>query len=233
MTLPEARRIAERLERVRERIAEAAERSVPGYDVTIVAVSKTHPAALCRAALAAGLHDLGENRVAELAEKAAVVEGEVRWHLVGRLQRNKVRSAAPLFHLFHALDSIRLAEALALEGERLGKALPVLVQVNASGETSKTGIAPEKATEFVGEVLERGGVDVRGFMTMAPFTDDEAVLRRTFARTRRVAEDAARELAGFSPTVLSMGMSNDYELAVEEGSTMVRLGTVLFGERDA
>jgi PLP dependent protein len=234
MTLPEAKVIAERLARVRERIAAAAARGGrPDADVTIVAVTKSHPVEVCRAALEAGLRELGENRVAELAEKRPAVAGDPRWHLVGRLQRNKARLAAPLFHLFHALDSVRLAAALAREGEELGRRLPVLVQLNASGEASKAGIAPEAVVDFVGGVLESGALEVRGLMTMAPLTDDEGVLRRTFARTRATAEEAARQLAGFTPRLLSMGMSNDYELAVEEGSTMVRLGTVLFGERQA
>jgi PLP dependent protein len=232
MSLPGVRRIEERLARVRERIAAAALRAGRSTDVTIVAVTKTHPVEMCRAALEAGLADLGENRVAELAEKAPAVEPHPRWHLVGRLQRNKARTAAPLFHLFHALDSERLAAALGGEGVRLGRRLPVLVQVNASGEESKAGIGPERLTDFVGGLLEAPGLEVRGVMTMAPFTDDQAVLRRTFARTRGAAEEAARQLSGFERPVLSMGMSNDFETAVEEGSTMVRLGTVLFGERD-
>lgn len=224
--------IAERLARVRERIAAAALRAGREEGVTIVAVTKTRPADLCRAALDAGLLELGENRVAELAEKHAQVRGGARWHLIGRLQRNKVRVAAPLFQLFHALDSERLARAISGEAGRLERRLPVLVQVNASGEASKAGIAPEQVADFVGGVMEMGGLEVRGLMTMAPFTGERDVLRRTFARTRAAAEEAQRQLPGFSPDVLSMGMSNDFELAVEEGSTMVRLGTVLFGERD-
>jgi PLP dependent protein len=232
MRHPDSAAISERLERVRARIAEAARRVGRAGDVTIVAVTKTLPADTCREAIGAGVRELGENRVAELEEKREAVREEARWHLIGRLQRNKVRQAALLFDLFQALDSERLARALSAEAERVGRTLPVLVQVNASGEESKAGLAPERVVDFAGSVMEMGGLEVRGLMTMAPFTDDERVLRRTFAAVRGVAEEAERQLAGFTPRVLSMGMSNDFELAVEEGSTMVRLGTVLFGERE-
>ena len=223
------------LESVRERIARARERGGRPDPVEIVAVTKTHGFDVIDAALAAGLRRLGENRVQELAEKVARFEadgrsGAAEWHLIGHLQRNKVRQAVPLFDLIHSIDSERLAAELSKEGERVDREVVGLVQVNTSGEEAKHGFSYDEAVDAVGRIAALPRVRVAGLMTMAPFTDDERVLRTTFARARELFDRCA-SLDGFEPRHLSMGMSNDYELAVEEGSTMVRLGTVLFGER--
>lgn len=227
-------RVGERVREVRERIAAAQQRGGrEGESVTLVAVTKTHPAAAVLAAKEAGLADVGENRVAELEEKVAEVGREtVHWHLIGNLQRKKVSRALPLFDLIHSLDSLRLAQKLSEEAVATGAEVRALVQVNASGEESKSGLAAAEAISVLGEICALPGLRVQGLMTMAPFTADEAVLRGTFAATRRLWEDAAGQVSGFEPVHLSMGMSNDYELAVEEGSNLVRLGTVLFGERE-
>jgi pyridoxal phosphate enzyme (YggS family) len=227
-------RLRQRLERVRERIDRARERVGRADEVTIVAVTKTHPSAVVEAALSAGLRCIGENRVQELEAKvAAVGRDRAEWHLIGHLQRNKVRRAIGLFDLVHSIDSVRLAEELSREAERAGIVVEGLIQVNTSGEESKYGFPGEEAVEAVGRIVQLPALRVVGMMTMAPFTEDEGVIRRTFERARALHERCAREVAGYEARHLSMGMSNDYEVAVEEGSTMVRLGTVLFGERNA
>jgi len=222
-----------RLSEIRERIERARERAGSAREVGIVAVTKTQPVPVLEAALAAGLKDLGENRVQELETKVeALGRDRCSWHLIGHLQRNKVRQAVPLFDLIHSIDSLRLAEALSAEAVRTGGVVEGLVQVNTSGEESKYGLAPEEVVDVVGEMAELPGLRLVGVMTMAPFTSDESVLRRTFAGARELFERCGREVSGFEARHLSMGMSNDYEVAVEEGSTLVRLGTVLFGERN-
>ncbi|HEY8485051.1 MAG TPA: YggS family pyridoxal phosphate-dependent enzyme [Longimicrobiales bacterium] len=225
-------RLRENLARVEAQIAEALDRAGRKDEVALVAVTKGHPPEAVEAAIAVGLRRCGENRVQELEAKVASVGRErVEWHLIGHLQRNKVRRALPLFDLIHSIDSLRLAEELSKEAGRQGREVHGLVQVNASGEATKGGFSPEETVEAVARIVELPGVRIHGLMTMAPFTDDERILRRTFAETRRLFEQCAREVAGFDARHLSMGMSNDFQIAVEEGSTMVRLGTILFGER--
>jgi PLP dependent protein len=223
-----------RVASVHDRLEAARARAGRTDPVTVVAVTKTHPVEVVRAARDAGLGDVGENRVQELEAKVAVVGREgLRWHLIGHLQRNKVRRAIPLFDLLHSLDSLRLAQELSREATALGVEVEALVQVNTSGEESKYGLDAAVALDAIGEMAELPGVRLVGTMTLAPFVDEERVLRATFAAARRLHEEASRQVPAFVARHLSMGMSNDYEVAVEEGSTLVRLGTVLFGERDA
>jgi hypothetical protein len=224
--------VAARVAEVRERIERARERAGRSDPVTLVAVTKTHRADAVRAVKAAGVADVGENRVQELEEKVAEVGREtVGWHLIGHLQRNKAGKALPLFDLIHSLDSLRLAEALSAEAVKRGVDVRALVQVNASGEGTKGGFEPDALVEGVGRIAEMPGMRVEGLMTMAPFTDDEQVVRAAFRRTRELLDDVARQVPGLAGRQLSMGMSNDFEIAVEEGSTLVRVGSVLFGER--
>jgi PLP dependent protein len=226
-------RLHDRLTAVRERVAAAAERAGRGGPVTLVAVTKTHPAEVIRHAIEAGITDVGENRVQELEEKVLVVgRAAVRWHLIGHLQRNKVRKALPLTELLHSLDSLRLARQLSSDAQTLAMTAEALVQVNTSGEESKYGLPADQALDTIAEMASLPALRLVGVMTMAPFTDDDLVLRRTFAGARRIFEEAGRFGSGFEARHLSMGMSNDFELAVEEGSTMLRLGSVLFGERE-
>jgi pyridoxal phosphate enzyme (YggS family) len=229
-------RLRDSLPRVRERIEQAARRAGHSQEVRIIAVTKGHPAAAVSAAVAAGLHDCGENRVAELESKIeALGRGAATWHLIGHLQRNKVRKAIPLFDLVHSIDSLRLAGELSAEAERAGVTVVGLVQVNASGEAAKSGIdvardvAPGVAA--VQQICALPGLRIEGVMTMAPLVDDVVILRNTFARTRQLFQACAHQVDGFYGQYISMGMSNDFEIAIEEGSTMVRLGTILFGER--
>lgn len=226
--------LAERLDRVRDTIAAACGRSgrEPGA-VTVVAITKGHPAEVLLAALEAGLKDIGENRVQEARDKfeaAGDALAGARRHLVGHLQRNKVRDALELFDWIHSVDSLRLARELSSRTADLPEPPDVLVQVNTSGEERKQGIPAAEAAERLHEIAALPGLRVRGIMTMAPWTDDEAVLRTTFRAARRLFDEEGPALG---LDTLSMGMTNDFPLAVEEGSTMVRLGTVLFGERNA
>jgi pyridoxal phosphate enzyme (YggS family) len=220
-----------RVAEVRGRIARAAERGGLGQQVRIVAVTKTHGPEAVQAAVAAGLTDIGENKVQEAVRKQDAVASSagppVRWHLIGHLQSNKAK-ALPRFALFHALDRESILAAADAVG-RAGTRVPVLVQVNVSGEGTKGGYAPGALAALGARLHEAPGLDVRGVMTMAPLDADERTLRRVFAGARE-AREALRE-AGHAAAELSMGMSGDYEVAVEEGATLVRLGTVLFGSR--
>jgi len=220
--------LAARVAEVRERAAAAAARGGHRQQVTIIAVTKTHGPEAVHAAWEAGVHDVGENRVQEATAKMEQVDVPVRWHLIGHLQRNKVKALGG-FALVHSLDSPRLADAMCAWGIERGHPVEVLVQVNSSGEPSKYGFAVDDLLAEAERLTTLSGLRVRGVMTMAPLTSDEAVLRATFAGAR----EARRLLveAGLPAAELSMGMSNDYELAVEEGATMVRLGTALFGAR--
>ena len=224
--------LRENLPRVQERIAAAQARSGRSAAVAIVAVTKTHPAEAVRAALAAGLRAIGENRVQELAEKVeAVGRDAAEWHLIGHLQRNKVRRALPLFDMIESVDSYRLAQELSAEAERAGRDVESLVEVNISGEESKSGFSPEELVDAAGAVGQLPRLRVRGVMTIGPLTEDRAAIRAAFVRMRGLFESCARDVPAFDARWLSMGMSGDFEVAVEEGSNMVRLGTILFGER--
>jgi pyridoxal phosphate enzyme (YggS family) len=221
--------LADRVAEVRQRIESARDRGGHGQQVTIVAVTKTHGPDAAQAAYESGLHDVGENKVQEALKKMVAVDVPVRWHLIGHLQRNKVK-ALDHFVLLHSLDSARLATAVSAHGVERSRAVDVLVQLSLSGEETKGGFNPSELLPEAESLSTLAGIRVRGVMTMASFTAKEPELRRTFAAAR----DARRVLveAGHAATELSMGMSNDYEVAVEEGATMVRLGTTLFGVRD-
>jgi pyridoxal phosphate enzyme (YggS family) len=226
-------RLKETLPGVHERIRGALERAGRTDEVRIIAVTKGHPVEVVQAAIRAGLTTVGENRIGELERKVtAVGRDAAEWHMIGHLQRNKARRGVELFDRIHSVDSLRLARTLGKEARRADRVVRGYMQVNVSGEDSKGGIGPESAVEVLGAMAEQGGLEVHGLMTMAPLTDDEAVLRRTFQSTRRLLERLRAELPGaLCGSELSMGMSNDFEIAIEEGATSVRLGTVLFGER--
>jgi hypothetical protein len=223
--------LADNVARVRERVASIQAAEGLRHAVTIVAVTKGHPAAAVGAAWRAGLADVGENRVQEALAKVESVAEPVRWHLIGHLQTNKAKFVPAQFAMVQSLDSPRLAEALSRAAAQAGVVVPVLVQVNVAEEPQKAGCAASEAGALIERCERLPGLAVRGLMTMAPFTDDVAVQRRTFGALRALRDalaTAARPLAD-----LSMGMSGDYPAAVAEGATMLRLGTVLFGERSA
>jgi PLP dependent protein len=229
-------RLKETLPRVRARIAAALARAGRTDGVLIVAVTKGHPADAVRAARATGLADVGENRVQELEWKRAELERGTEatgltWHLIGHLQRNKVRRAVQLFDRIHSIDSLRLARELSSEAARAGLEVRGLIQVNVSGEASKGGFDAERALAEIHAAAALPNLRCEGLMTMAPLTEDSGAVRATFAGTRELLERARAAGAALQGSELSMGMSGDYEIAIEEGSTMVRLGTVLFGER--
>lgn len=199
--------------------------------MTLVAVTKAHPPEALEAAIEAGLTDLGENRVEELEGKVRLLgRGAATWHMVGHVQSRKAKQVAELADILHSLDRVKLARKISQSAGEAGRRMPGLIQINFMGEESKSGFSREEALEAIHEVLELPGVEVRGLMTMAPFVEDEKILRASFSGLRRIHEEAGK-LPGYTGTELSMGMTNDFELAVEEGSTMVRIGTALFGER--
>ncbi len=221
--------LSERVAEIRVRLAAAAARGGHGQSAKLVAVTKTHGPEAPIEAWEAGVADCGENKVQEALSKMSAVDVPVVWHLIGHLQRNKV-SDLEHFALFHALDSRRLADAVCEYGLRRKRAVDVLIQVNASGELSKGGYSPEELRAEADRLTGMPGIRVLGAMTMAPLDASELVLRQTFAGARHARQVLAD--AGHPATELSMGMSNDYEIAVEEGATLVRLGTALFGVRD-
>ena len=233
--------LAARLARVRENIAAACDGTGrdPG-EIVIVAITKGHPVQTLLAAVELGFEDIGENRVQEARvkfEAAGSALTHTRRHMVGHLQRNKVRDALDTFDWIQSVDTVRLAREMSkrvvgrAEAEASGGLVDVdvLVEVNASGEGQKHGFDPADAAEKAREIAVLPGLRTRGVMTMAPWTDDQAILRRTFRAARRVFDDL-RSSEGTRVDTLSMGMSNDYPAAIEEGSTMLRLGTALFGE---
>ncbi|MFB6273675.1 MAG: YggS family pyridoxal phosphate-dependent enzyme [Salinibacter sp.] len=234
---PEA--VAERMESVRERIAQACERAGRSPDeITIVAISKTFPMQAIESGKAAGVEHFGENRARQLRDKAkarpGMVEGgDVTWHMVGHLQRNKAKYIARHADWFDALDSPRLAKELDKRAAKNDRTIPCLVQVNITGEEQKYGLDPSEAHDYLDHCAQYDHLDVRGLMALASFVDDPEDVRGEFQRMRELFE--TYDATG-NPQVemgeLSIGMSNDFEVAVEEGSTMVRLGTSIFGPRD-
>jgi pyridoxal phosphate enzyme (YggS family) len=222
--------LSSRVREVRERIDAAVRRGGHGQAVTVVAVTKNHGLDALQAAWDAGLRDVGENRVQEALEKMDVLQLAFRWHLIGHLQRNKVKHLTR-FHLLHSLDRPQLADAVNALGASTNRVFDALVQVNVAGEESKGGFEAETLAPEAERLAQLKHIRIRGVMTMAPFDADEATLRSVFSGARQA--QATLRGAGHDVPELSMGMSGDYELAVEEGATCVRLGTVLFGARTA
>ena len=220
--------LTDNLSLVETRLAEACRRAGRSReDVTLVGVTKSVPASVAAELFALGVRDLGEGRPQELWRKAALLPTDVRWHLVGHLQRNKIDRTLPLAHRLHSIDSVRLLDALeAMPGE---KKIDVFLEVNCSGEANKQGFAPEALLGLGDHLRTLSRVRVRGLMTMAAFTEDPEACRPTFARLRTLREQLRREMNDLHPLdELSMGMSGDFEIAVEEGATCVRIGTTLF-----
>jgi len=215
--------IAERVAHVRQRVERAAERSGRSpSDVTIVAVSKSFPPQAIEEAVRAGITHLGENRVQEAAAKITGLRRlPVTWHLVGHLQTNKAKTALELFDIIHSVDSLHLAEVLSHRAQRT---LSVLLEVNVAGEASKFGFTPSEVAAAAQAVARLPHLDLRGLMTIAPFVSDPETVRPVFRELRRL-----RDALGLAE--LSMGMTDDFEVAIEEGATLVRIGRAIFGER--
>ncbi len=234
-TPPAPDALRERLENVRGKITTAARRSGRSPEsITLVAISKTHPAETLKAAIAIGVTDLGENRVQEAAEKiVSIGRHAARWHLVGHLQANKVRRAVTLFDYLHSLDSVELArrlERLCVEEGR--DEFPVLIQIKLGGEESKTGIDPGELPQLLAEIKLCERLRLIGLMVLPPYFENPDCARPFFKTLRELREELKRQgHFGELPGELSMGMSHDFEIAIEEGATMVRVGTAIFGER--
>ncbi|MGA9505427.1 MAG: YggS family pyridoxal phosphate-dependent enzyme [Terriglobales bacterium] len=229
--------IAENIARVRERIAAAAQRAIRSPDeVKLMGVSKTFSAELIREAYAAGLRVFGENRVQELAGKADALRDlpGAEWHLIGHLQTNKAAKATELFDAVDSVDSVRLAQKLNGFAASAGKTLPILIEINVGGETAKSGLAPTSTEldQILQGALQWANLKIQGLMTVPPYSEDPEGSRPYFSQLRKIRDTiAARGLPNISPAVLSMGMSHDFEVAIEEGATCVRVGTAIFGER--
>jgi pyridoxal phosphate enzyme (YggS family) len=224
--------ISDNIQRCREKMAVSAEKTGRRLeDITLVAVSKTVPPARINEAIGAGIRIIGENKVQEAQQKFDKVD-EVNWHMVGHLQTNKVKYALKIFDLIQSVDTYHLAEEINKRAEKDGKKVPVLIEVNTSGEESKYGCNPEEAEDLVFRVSQLPSVEVKGLMTIGLFSEDPALVRPCFIKLREIFENLkTRNISNAKIDTISMGMSADFELAIEEGSNMVRIGTAIFGPR--
>ena len=223
--------IGENLARVREQIAAAAARSGRSPDdIELVAVSKTHPAEKVQAAVEAGQLLFGESRVQEARVKIPLLPSRLRWHFIGHLQKNKIRHALPLFELFHGIDSLALVEDMQRIADEEGMRPRILLEVNVAGEASKHGFSPEAFRRDLEPALSLGRLSIEGLMTIPPLAPDAEGSRRYFVALRELRDQVEAEFNLKLPQ-LSMGMSGDFPIAIEEGATLVRVGTAIFGER--
>ena len=227
------RDFGEILSEVRSRIERAcakARRDIS--EVEIVAVTKTHGDEVVREAFNAGLVMAGENKVQEAMWKKSAAPSGVEWHLIGHLQTNKVRHALTTFDVIHSVDSIRLADKIEAVAAELGRRPRILLEVNVAGEKSKSGLKPQEVEETLRHIVEESNrITVEGFMTMAPFTDNQLEIAASFKKLVSIQQQVASRFPSLDLRELSMGMSNDYAIAIAEGATMVRIGTAIFGER--
>lgn len=226
--------IKENLEAVEKRVQDACKRAGRSRDeVTLIAVSKTKPVSLIREAMACGQVDFGENKVQELCKKLEEIREPLRWHLIGHLQRNKVKYVVDKACLIHSVDSERLAQEIQKEAAKRDLVCPVLVEVNVGGEETKSGVSPQEALPLVRSIAALPNVKVRGLMTVAPPVEKPEDARIYFKELRELADTIRKEaIPGVEMKELSMGMTGDFEAAIEEGATMVRVGTAIFGARD-
>lgn len=226
--------VAENLKEVEARVCAACERSGRKREsVTLIAVSKTKPVQMLEEAYQAGSRYFGENKVQELADKYELMPKDIHWQMIGHLQRNKVKYIIDKAELIHSVDSLRLAETIDKEAEKKGIVANVLLEVNMAKEDTKYGLMPEEVMDFVREIVRFQHIKVQGLMTIAPFVDDPEENRKHFANLRKLSVDIRKEkVNNVNMSILSMGMTNDFEVAIEEGATMVRIGTAIFGERN-
>lgn len=225
--------VRENLEAVQGIIEDACERAGrPGDGVTLIAVSKTKPLELVREAYEAGARDFGENKVQDLLDRIEALPSDIRWHMIGHLQRNKVKYIVGKVAMIHSVDSLRLAEEISHEAVKQGVEVDVLVEVNVAGEESKFGVSATDCTLLVEEIAKLPSVHVQGLMTIAPFTEDAEENRQYFRKLKKLSVDiGSKNIDNVNMAVLSMGMTGDYPVAIEEGATYVRVGTGIFGER--
>lgn len=226
--------LRDNLQEVQERIRKACERSGRNSeDVTLIAVSKTKPVEMIQEIMAEQVVDFGENKPQELKSKYEVLPKNLHWHMIGHLQRNKIKYIIDKTCLIHSVESVRLAEAINEEAKKHNLVMPVLVEVNMAREESKFGVMPEDTLSFVEEISRLSNIQVTGLMTIAPFTDNPEDNRIHFRNLRKLLIDIEeKNIDNVTMRHLSMGMTGDYEVAIEEGATMVRVGTGIFGERD-
>ena len=226
--------LADKLAFVQKNIEEAcknADRSA--QEVTLIAVSKTKPIEMLKEAYDAGARVFGENKVQEIVDKYDQMPSDVKWHMIGHLQRNKVKYIIDKVAMIHSVDSLRLAEAIEKEAAKKDICMPILVEVNVAEEESKFGLKVEEVLPLIKEISTYPHLQVMGLMTIAPFVENSEENRDVFRKLKKLSVDiAAKNINNINMSVLSMGMTNDYQVAVEEGSTMVRVGTGIFGERD-
>ncbi len=225
--------IADNLARVKERIAEAALRSGRRPDsVKLVGVTKTVDLDRIKKAVSAGLRILGENYVQEARDKIEELRGQASWHFVGRLQTNKAKYAVKLFDLIQTVDSLKLAKELNRRAQPLGRVIPIIIQVNLAGEASKGGAHPSECISLIRQISELPNLQIQGLMTMPPFFNEPEIVRPYFRQLRELSLEIAKaQLPGVEMKELSMGMSGDFEVAIEEGATLIRVGTAIFGKR--
>ena len=226
--------LLDNLKDVEERIQAACDRSGrKREDVLLVAVSKTKPVEMIEEVMTAGIVDFGENKPQELRDKYEVLPKNLRFHMIGHLQTNKIKYVIDRVVLIHSIDSIHLAEAVNAEAKKHNRIIPVLVEVNVAQEESKSGFLVEKAENAIREIAKLSNIRVEGLMTIAPFVENAEENRQYFVKLRKLSVDiAAKNIDNVTMHHLSMGMTGDYEVAIEEGATMVRVGTGIFGERN-
>lgn len=226
--------LKDNLQEVRQRVNAACERCGRNpQDVTLIAVSKTKPVEMIQEIIQERVVDFGENKPQELKSKYEVLPKHLRWHMIGHLQRNKIKYIIDKTCLIHSVDSYRLAEAIDAEAKKQNLVMPILVEVNVAKEESKYGVMPEDTCAFVEEIAKLSNIHVEGLMTIAPFVENPEENRIHFKNLRNLLVDIQeKNIDNVSMCVLSMGMTGDYEVAIEEGATMVRVGTGIFGERD-
>ena len=226
--------LKENLKRVEDKITASCEHSGRNReDVTLIAVSKTKPVETLQEAYNIGVRVFGENKVQELVEKYEILPKDIHWHMIGHLQRNKVKYIIDKVDLIHSVDSLRLAETIDREAKKHNLTANILIEVNVAGEDSKFGVPPEELENLVDGISHFSNIQVRGLMTIAPFVENAEEHRAVFARLRKLSVDiASKNIDNVNVGLLSMGMTNDYEVAIEEGATMIRVGTGIFGERD-
>lgn len=226
--------IAQNLHQVQENIKKACEKANRNpSEVTLIAVSKTKPVSMLQEAYDEGVRTFGENKVQEIMDKYGQLPQDIEWHMIGHLQRNKVKYIADKVTMIHSLDSLRLAETIESEASKHNRVIPVLIEVNVAMEESKFGISVDEVLPFVQELSKFPHLRVNGLMTIAPYVENPEENRQIFRKLKKLSVDIEeKNINNINMSVLSMGMTGDYQVAIEEGATMVRVGTGIFGERD-
>lgn len=226
--------LADNLKQVEENIQKACKKAGRNReDVTLIAVSKTKPVSMLSEIYNCGIRDFGENKVQEICEKRDLLPADIKWHMIGHLQRNKVKYIIKDTALIHSVDSYRLAEEINIQAKKINRIVPILIEVNIAGEASKFGIAKEEALQLTEEIAGLNNIKVQGLMTIAPYVENPEENRIYFKKIRELSVDIAKEnIDNVFMDILSMGMTGDYMVAIEEGATIVRVGTGIFGARN-